>query len=108
MQCAASSFPLGSASSFPREVPHQASPVRIGIRKVRDTKNHADRVLLASDTGRTVTSACTPAKGGNDLYWGSGWYVWNNDDGDRATLKNASGTGIDRCGYAGGGAVKTC
>lgn len=34
----------------------------------------------------------------HDLYWGSGWYVWNND-GDTATLRNATGTFIDRCAY---------
>jgi hypothetical protein len=31
-------------------------------------------------------------------YWGHGWYIWNND-GDRATLKNASGIVKSRCSY---------
>jgi len=35
-----------------------------------------------------------------DRYWGRSWYVWNNT-GDRATLKNRSGTVIDRCSYTG-------
>jgi Lamin Tail Domain len=40
-------------------------------------------------------------KGSNDsddLYWRSGNYIWNNDK-DRATLRNSSGTLIDRCAY---------
>jgi len=34
-------------------------------------------------------------------YWGSGWYVWNND-GDWATLRNPSGKIVDRCTWDGG------
>jgi lamin tail-like protein len=32
-------------------------------------------------------------------YWNMSWYVWNND-GDGATLKNASGDVIGRCSYS--------
>ncbi len=32
-------------------------------------------------------------------YWGHHWYIWNNT-GDRATLKNANGIVISRCGYS--------
>jgi hypothetical protein len=35
---------------------------------------------------------------GNDLFWGRGWYVWNNN-ADRATLRNRNGDIIDRCAY---------
>jgi Lamin Tail Domain len=35
---------------------------------------------------------------GNDLFWGRGSYVWNNDT-DRATLRNRDGALIDRCRY---------
>jgi hypothetical protein len=35
---------------------------------------------------------------GNDLYWRSGNYIWNNDK-DRATLRNRDGDVIDRCRY---------
>jgi hypothetical protein len=35
----------------------------------------------------------------NDLYWGQGWFVWNND-GDKATLKNGAGKKKDTCGYS--------
>ena len=38
---------------------------------------------------------------GNDLYWRSGNYIWNNDK-DRATLKNRVGDVIDRCRYEDG------
>lgn len=43
----------------------------------------------------------------NDRYWGMSWYVWNND-GDTATLKNRSGTVVDRCRYDGGSRYETC
>jgi hypothetical protein len=36
---------------------------------------------------------------GNDLYWGSGWYIWNND-GDTARLRNRSGNLVDSCSYS--------
>ena len=32
-------------------------------------------------------------------YWGSGWYIWNND-GDSATLRNASGVVKSGCSYS--------
>jgi Lamin Tail Domain len=41
-------------------------------------------------------------KGSNtqtNRYWGHSWYIWNNN-GDGATLKNASGTVISRCSYS--------
>jgi len=43
-------------------------------------------------------------------YWDHSWYIWNND-GDGATLKNASGTVISRCSYSDPGetrAFKIC
>ena len=36
-----------------------------------------------------------------DRYWGHSWYVWNNTGEDQATLKNRTGTVIDRCSYTG-------
>ena len=53
--------------------------------------------------GKTVTlytgsGANAPGK----RYWGATSPRWNND-GDRAVLKNASGTTVDTCQYAGGG-----
>jgi Lamin Tail Domain len=40
-------------------------------------------------------------------YWGAGSPRWN-DSGDKAVLKNASGTTIDTCQYAGGGTTAFC
>jgi hypothetical protein len=34
----------------------------------------------------------------NDLYWGSGSFIWNND-GDKATLRRSSGRRVDICRY---------
>lgn len=34
-----------------------------------------------------------------DRYWGQRWYIWNND-GDTATLRNASGVLRSRCSYS--------
>jgi len=33
-----------------------------------------------------------------DRYWGSGWYIWNNDH-DRATLKNRRGIVVSRASW---------
>ena len=53
-------------------------------------------------SGRGQDSATASAHGDTrtfyDFYWDLDNYVWNND-GDRATLKNASKTVIDRCAY---------
>jgi hypothetical protein len=40
-------------------------------------------------------------------YWGATSSRWNND-GDKAVLKNPSGTVIDTCQYAGGGTTAYC
>jgi Lamin Tail Domain len=37
-----------------------------------------------------------------DLYWGRGWYVWNNT-GDKAKLHNAAGAWKDSCSWGSGG-----
>jgi hypothetical protein len=73
----------------------------IGRWTVRDLAGHVYRIpygfrlgpdrLVRIHTGRGTND-------GNDLFWGSGWYIWNNDR-DRATLKNRVGDVIDRCGY---------
>lgn len=40
-------------------------------------------------------------------YWGSAVPIWNND-GDKAVLKNAGGSTVDTCQYAGGGTTAYC
>lgn len=42
-----------------------------------------------------------------DRYWGSGFYIWNND-ADTAKLRNASGTLIRTCSYSGSNVYKYC
>ena len=42
-----------------------------------------------------------------DVYWDGTSPKWN-DDGDKAVLKNPSGTVIDTCTYAGGGTTAYC
>ncbi len=39
---------------------------------------------------------------GSNLYWGRS-AVWNNQDGDTATLRNGAGAVVDQCAYPGGG-----
>jgi hypothetical protein len=40
-------------------------------------------------------------------YWNATTPRWNND-GDKAVLKNAAGTTVDSCQYAGGGTTAFC
>jgi hypothetical protein len=64
------------------------------------------RTKLAA--GHTLT--LYTGKGTNSAgrrYWGATSPVWNND-GDKAVLKNAPGTIVDTCQYAGGGTTAFC
>lgn len=40
-------------------------------------------------------------------YWGMRWYIWNNT-GDKAWLKNSSGTTKETCTFTGAGEWKIC
>jgi hypothetical protein len=40
------------------------------------------------------------------LYWGRGWYVWNNT-GDKVILRRADGSLKNTCAYS-GGSIKYC
>jgi Lamin Tail Domain len=51
------------------------------------------------------TGSGTNAKG--KRYWGSTTPRWDNS-GDKAILKNASGSTVDTCQYAGGGTQQFC
>jgi hypothetical protein len=67
---------------------------------LRDTAGHVYKFGTYSLKGYGYIKIHT-GKGTNtqtDRYWGHSWYVWNNT-GDRATLKNVSGSVIDRCSY---------
>ena len=47
------------------------------------------------------------SNGPGKRYWGATSPAWNND-GDKAVLKNAAGTTVDTCQYAGGGTTAYC
>jgi len=52
-------------------------------------------------TGKGTNSSTT-------RYWGRSWYVWNNT-GDKAYLRNASGTSMDYCAWTStGSGYKNC
>jgi Lamin Tail Domain len=65
---------------------------------VRDAQNHVykfgkftigARKSVVLRTGKGTNTSTT-------RYWGSGYHIWNNT-GDKAYLRNASGTGMDYC-----------
>ena len=41
------------------------------------------------------------------LYWGRGWYVWNNT-GDKAILRRADSSLKDTCSFSGAGSAAYC
>jgi hypothetical protein len=64
------------------------------------------RTPVASGATVTLYSGSGTNSAGK-RYWGSSTPKWNND-GDKAVLKNASGTTVDTCQYAGGGTTAYC
>lgn len=83
---------------------------RLGNWLIRDAAGHRYKLPAGFQLGPNRYVRVHTGKGtshGNDLFWNSGWYVWNNN-GDRATLKNAAGKVIDRCRYRGGGSAVNC
>jgi hypothetical protein len=76
---------------------------------IRDPAGHVYRFgtykLRASRTVTVHTGSGSNTAG--HRYWGSDWYIWNND-GDNARLKNKAGTLIDRCSYSGAGDYVNC
>lgn len=87
-----------------------AKPRNIGGWLIRDRANHRYRIPagFTLKPGRYVRLHTGKGSGdANDLFWGQGWYVWNND-GDTAVVKNGNGTRVDRCTYKGGGASIRC
>ena len=43
----------------------------------------------------------------SNLYWGHGWYVWNNT-GDKATSRDSSGALKDACSWGDGSGIRYC
>jgi hypothetical protein len=76
---------------------------------LRDAANHVyDFAAFKLGAGKSVTIHTGKGKDTKtNLYWGSGWYIWNND-GDTATLKTGKGHTVDTCGYSGGDTSVNC
>jgi hypothetical protein len=77
------------------------TPRHLGGWRLRDRTGYVYRIPqgFRLQPGRIVRIRTGKGSNdGNDLYWQRGWYVWNNDK-DRATLKNRTGTVVDRCVY---------
>jgi hypothetical protein len=78
--------------------------------KVRDLANHYYRfgtyILGAGKLVKIHTGSGSNTS--TDRYWGSSYYIWNNDK-DTAYLANSAGTRVGTCSYvAAGGNPKVC
>ena len=71
---------------------------------LRDTSHHVYRFgtfrLPAGASVRIHTGKGTNTR--TNRYWGASWYVWNNT-GDKAILRNKSGTTVDTCKWGSNG-----
>ncbi len=76
---------------------------------VRDLASHVytfpSFMLGAGKSVRLHTGKGTNSS--TDLYWGRGWYVWNNT-GDKATSRDSSGALKDTCTWGDGSGIKYC
>ena len=60
------------------------------------------QAIIHTGKGSSYTTSAS-----THLYWGRGWYVWNNT-GDKVILRRADGSLKDTCSYSGAGSVKYC
>ena len=60
------------------------------------------QAIIHTGKGTSYTTSAS-----THLYWGRGWYVWNNT-GDKVILRRADGSLKDTCSYSGAGSVKYC
>ena len=69
--------------------------------RIRDVANHRYTINGGSlGAGKKVTiHTGSGSNTSTDRYWGSGWYIWNQDK-DTAYLYNSSGTKIRTCSYS--------
>jgi hypothetical protein len=76
---------------------------------VRDPQNHvytfSSFKLGPGQSVRLHTGNGTDTA--HHLYWGRGWYVWNNT-GDKAILRSSGGTLKDTCTWGDGSGIKYC
>lgn len=72
---------------------------------VRDASSHIYTFgTFTLGAGKSVTlRSGSGTNSSTTRYWNKSWYVWNNT-GDKAYLRNASGTGIDYCAWTSVGA----
>jgi len=76
---------------------------------VRDLANHV-YTFPSFKLGPGKSVRLHTGKGTNDssnLYWGRGWYVWNNT-GDKATSRDSSGALRDTCTWGDGSGIRYC
>jgi hypothetical protein len=76
---------------------------------VRDLANHV-YTFSSFKLGRGKSVRLHTGKGTNsstDLYWGRGWYIWNNT-GDKATSRDSSGALKDTCSWGDGNGIRYC
>jgi Lamin Tail Domain len=76
---------------------------------VRDLANHV-YTFPSFELGPGKSVRLHTGKGTNtssDLYWGRGWYVWNNT-GDKATSRDSNGALKDTCTWGDGSGIKYC
>jgi len=87
-----------------------AKPAKLSGWVLRDVTGYrytfATGFTLAPDATVTVHTG-TGSDRPLHVYWDQGSYIWNNT-GDKAALKNAAGTVVDTCAYAGDGAWISC
>jgi hypothetical protein len=60
------------------------------------------QAIVHTGKGTTYTTSAS-----THLYWGRGWYVWNNT-GDKVILRRADGSLKDTCTYSGAGSKVYC
>jgi hypothetical protein len=96
----------GSNSSLNAEwvrIKNTGSSARsLGGWTLRDPANHVYTFASGFKLAAGATVSVHTGGGSNSAthrYWGEDWYVWNNS-GDKAILKNASGTVVDTCTWS--------